>query len=96
MTRSDYEEKDETNWTKLNIIRLAESHRGQKSAIIEFNYFSALAGVVQWIESWPVSPGVTSSIPIIGQVPSWGCARGNHTMCLLHIDVSLSSPFPRL
>ena len=42
-----------------------------------------LAGVAQWIECQPVNQEIAGSIPVrahawvVGQVPSWGHARGN-------------------
>ena len=62
----------------------------------------ALAGVAQWIECWPANQRPLIQFPlkahawVAGQAPSWGCARGNGLMYLLHIDVSLppSSSFP--
>ena len=55
----------------------------------------ALAGVAQWTDCRPVNQRVSGSIPIwahawvVGQIPSWGCARGNCSMCLSHTNVSL-------
>ena len=62
--------------------------------VIEKQIFLALAGVAQWIEREPVNERVAGSIPsqgtclVVGQVPSWGCVRGNHTLMFL----SLPSP----
>ena len=59
------------------------------------NMNSCLAGVAQWIEHWPVNQRVTGSIPswgtclVAGQVPGWGHVKGNLSMYLLHMDVSL-------
>ena len=60
------------------------------------NNSSVLAGVAQWIKCWPANQKVIGSIP--GQGTCLGCgpvlhlghARGNQSMYLLHIDVSLS------
>ena len=63
----------------------------------------AVTGVAQWIEWQPANPKVASSIPggahawVTGQVPIWGCARGNQSMYFSHIDISLPPflpPFP--
>ena len=66
----------------------------------------ALAGVAQWIEHQPVNQGVAGSIPSQGTCLSYrpgspvgGHVRGNQSMFLLHIDVSLPLflfPFPSL
>ena len=40
---------------------------------------------------------VRAHASVVSQVPSWGCARGNQSMFLSHIDVSLPfflPPFP--
>ena len=56
----------------------------------------ALAGEAQWIEGQPVNRKVAGWIPsrarawVVGQAPRWGRARGNRSMCLLHMDVCLS------
>ena len=61
---------------------------------------SALAGVAQWIEIWPVNQRVASSIP--GQDIYLGCEPGPQEGAhewQLHIDVSLPlflPPFPSL
>ena len=59
----------------------------------------ALASVAQWVERWPVNRKVSSSIPgvrahawVEGQVPGWGRMKGNRSIFLLHINVSLPSP----
>ena len=58
---------------------------------------SALAGVAQWIECWPVNQRVTSSKPVrayawvVGQAPSRGHLRCNHTLMFLSLFLS---PFP--
>ena len=57
----------------------------------------ALAGVAQWIECCPDNQRVASSVPslahawVVGQVPSKGHVRGNHTLILLSISFSLPS-----
>ena len=60
---------------------------------------AALAGVAQCIEHWPVNQRVAGSIPslgthtwVVGQVPSRGHVRGNHTLIFLSLSLSLSSP----
>ena len=59
-------------------------------------------GVAQWVGHCPANRNVASSIPhqatawVAGQVPGWGCVRGNQVMFLCHIDVfSLLSPLPK-
>ena len=75
--------------TKLAALR---NRRKQKSK------FSALAGVAQWTECWPVNQGVTGSIPSQGTClgcgpgPQWGVWKRQP-----HIDVShllFLPPFP--
>ena len=45
--------------------------------------YVALAGVAQWVARWSTNQKVAGSIPgrarawVAGQIPSWGCARGN-------------------
>ena len=57
----------------------------------------SLAGVAQRIECWPMNLKITSSIPsqgtcrVVGQVPSRGLMRGNHT--LMFLSLSFSLPF---
>ena len=56
----------------------------------------ALAGVAQWIEHWPVTQGVTSSIPssgmclVCGPGPQWG--RGGWWEAKTHWCISPSLP----
>ena len=60
-------------------------------------FLLALAGVAQWIECWPANQRVAGLIPVgahawvAGQVPSRGCARGNHTLMYLPLSFSLPS-----
>ena len=64
--------------------------------------FSALAGVTQWIEHQPVNQRVASSIPSQGSClgcgpgPQWGHVRGNHTLMLLSLSFSFSSPLQKV
>ena len=57
---------------------------------------TALAAVAQWIECRPVNQRVTGLIPVrahawvAGQVPSWRCMRGNHTLMGLALSFSIS------
>ena len=71
---------------------------------LKINTSFALTGVAQWAGHCPANRKVTGSIPsqgtclVVGQVPGWGCGRGNRSMFLSLIDVSLSlfltpSPF---
>ena len=61
----------------------------------------ALAGVAQWIECKPVNQRATGSIPfrahawVVGQVPSRGHARGNHTLMFLSFSFSLPPPLSK-
>ena len=56
------------------------------------------SGVAQWIKHGPANQRVASLIPsqglawVLGEVPSRGCSRGNHTLMFL----SLSFFFPLL
>ena len=45
-------------------------------------------GVVPQIEESPVHFQVRAHAWVVGQVPGWGCVRGNRLMFLLHTDVS--------
>ena len=65
----------------------------------------ALAGVAQWIECCLRTQSLLVGFPVrahawvVGWVPGWGCVRGNQSMYLLYIDVSLPlflPPFPPL
>ena len=59
----------------------------------------ALAGVAQWIEHWSVNQRASCLTPsqdtclCCSQVPSWGHARGNHTLMFLPFFLL---PFPPL
>ena len=62
----------------------------------------ALAGVVQWIECWPVTQRVATWIPSQGTclgcrpgTPSGGHARGNHMLMLLSLSFSFPSPLSK-
>ena len=54
---------------------------------------SALVGVVQWVERWPVNRRVAIQYPVrahawvAGQVPSRGHSRGNHTLMFLSLPL---------
>ena len=58
----------------------------------------ALMPWLVWIECQPANQGslvwfpVRARVWVVGQVDSWGHARGKGSMCLSHIDVSLPSP----
>ena len=58
----------------------------------------ALAGVAQWIECRPANQKVTGPIPVrtrawvVGQVPSWGCVRGNWQMYSHYVSLPLFLP----
>ena len=49
---------------------------------------TALAGVAQWVEHWPANWKFSDRFPVraraqvVGQVPNWGCVRGNQSMFL--------------
>ena len=59
--------------------------------------FLAVAGVAQWIDCWPAIYSVARSIPsqaqawVVGQVPSRGRVRGNHTLMFLSLSFSFPS-----
>ena len=61
---------------------------------------SALAGVAQWIECWPVNQRVAGSIPRRGTClsfrsgPQCEPVRSNQWMYILHINVSLPPSLP--
>ena len=40
----------------------------------------------------PVQVPVRAHAWVVGQVPSWGCTRGNHTLIFLSLSFSLPSP----
>ena len=61
---------------------------------------SALAGVAQWTERQPANQSlvqfpVRTHAWVVGQVPSWGHARGNHTLMFLSLSFSLPSPLSK-
>ena len=59
------------------------------------------AGVAQWIECQPANQRVAGSIPgrahawVVGQVPSKGLTRSNHTLMFLSVSFSLLSPLSK-
>ena len=59
------------------------------------NPFAALAGVAQGLSAVLRTEGLPVRLPlrahawVVGKVPSWGHARGNQSIYLLHIAVSL-------
>ena len=59
--------------------------------------FGGLAGVAQWIELGLQTAGLPVQFPVrahawvAGQVPSEGHVRGNHTLMVLSLSVSLPS-----
>ena len=48
-----------------------------------------------WTTGSPVRFPVRAHAWVAGQVPSWGCARGNHTLLFLSPSSSLPSPFSK-
>ena len=70
------------------LLRRSRAALGSQS--LSRRTISALAGVVQWIECWPMSQRVTSSIPSqdtclgCGPGPQWGAHKRQP-----HMDVSL-------
>ena len=77
---------------------------GEELKIYIYGYFSlkmlgsALAGVAQWTECWPVNQGIASSVPSQGTCLGCGPSpqKGAHER-QPHIDVSLPlflPPFP--
>ena len=65
------------------------------------DFETALAGVAPWIERQPANQTVTGSFPVrarawvVGQVPSRGLVRGNHTLMFLSLSFSLLSPLSK-
>ena len=65
--------------------------------------YIALAGVAQWIEGQPANQRVAGSIPSQGTclgcrpgwTPSWGWARGDHTLMFLSLSLSFPSPLSK-
>ena len=61
----------------------------------------ALAGVAQWTERGPVNQRVMVRFPVrphawvVGQVPSRGHTRSNHTLMFLSLSFSLPSPLSK-
>ena len=62
---------------------------------------SSLDGVAQWIECRLQTKGSLVQFPVrahawvVGQVPSRGHVRGNHTLIFLSLPFSLPSPFSK-
>ena len=65
---------------------------------IENFQYHALAGVAQWLSTSLKTKGSPVRFPVrahawvVGQVPSRGCMRGNHTLMFLSLSFSFSSP----
>ena len=61
----------------------------------------ALAGVAQWVEHQPTNQVSLVQFPVrahawvAGQVPSWGCVKGNHTLMFLSLSFALPSPLSK-
>ena len=61
----------------------------------------ALAGVAQWIEHGLQTKGLPVRFPVrahawvVGQVPSGGHMRVNHTLIFLSLSFSLPSSLPK-
>ena len=57
----------------------------------------SLASIVQWTEHGPVNQRSPVRFPVrahawvVGQVPSTGCMRGNHTLMFFSLSFSYSS-----
>ena len=62
---------------------------------------SAPAGIAQWIECRLRTKGSLVGFPVrphawgVGQVPNWGCVRGNHTLMFLSPSFSLLPPLSK-
>ena len=80
------------NFKMTQIFRLAKNFNIANATLIKD---VALAGMTRWIECRPVNWKFAGSIPSqgtclgCGHVPSWGYARGNWSMFLSHIYISL-------
>ena len=72
-----------------------EMGRGESENSLEDSERRALAAVAQWVKCWPVNQKVIGLIPgqgtCLGGWPGsqWGSVRGNQSMYLSHISVSL-------
>ena len=86
--------------SELSYIRVAHGSMNERMFDQEQDSY-ALAGVAQWIECQPANPRVASSIPsqahawVAGQVPIWGCARGDHTLMFPSLSFSFPSPLSK-
>ena len=64
---------------------------------IKVIYHYALAGEAQWLSASLQIKGLLVGFPVrahawvAGQVPSWGCVRGNRTLMFLSLSFSLPS-----
>ena len=80
----------------MALPRLKQSKNGRIKLII-----SALAGVAQCIEDWPVDQNVAGLIPGQGTClgcrpgPKWGCTGGNQPRQPIHVSLvdQCFSPF---
>ena len=65
------------------------------------NEKGALAGIVQWtecrlrIKGLPVRFPIKAHAWVVGQVPSRGHVRGNHTLMFVSLSFSLPSPLSK-
>ena len=65
------------------------------------NWLYALTGVAQWIEHGLQTKRllvqflVRAYAWVVGQIPSWGHVRGNHTLVFLSLSFSLPSPLSK-
>ena len=86
--------------SKHLVIRMWKKHSKDLESLK--NIQSALVGVAQWIEHWPVNQKVTGLNLflkaygcVVDQVPSWGPVRGKQLMFLTLVLLSLFLlPFP--
>ena len=92
---------------KLTTLQFTGRQPGPESLVVSKLTCAALTGVAQWTECQPVNSSVTGWIPsedtclslelVVGQDPSWGCARGNQSMSLSYRCFCPSlPPFPSL
>ena len=86
-------------------MKKISSDENLKNVVYPYNgkLFGYKKGMTQWIEHLPASQKVTGSIPsqgahawVVGLIPGLGCARGNQSMSLSHISVSLPLFLPPL
>ena len=74
-------------------IPLLAIYTREMKSYMHTKMYNALNGVAQWVRRRPANQRVGSSIPchawVVGQVLSWGYARGNR---LMFLSISFSLP----